>query len=182
MKLKSCFLLLFLFFFGIVGAQQKYSTKTGVIVFEASVPSFEEVKAKNENTSAILNSSNGEFAALVLVQGFRFKVALMEEHFNENYMESSKFPKAIVKGKLEGFALEDISEEQAEIPLKGTITIHGVTHPLETMVKINREGDGLAMQAAFSLDPKKFDIKIPKIVSNKIANEVFVQAMLSLSI
>ena len=94
-----------------VVAQEKYSTKNGTIVFEASVPSFEEVKAKNENVSAILNVETGDFASLVLINGFRFKVALMEEHFNENYMESSKFPKAILKGKLKDFSTSKLSEE-----------------------------------------------------------------------
>ncbi len=72
--------------------QEKKLTKTGTITFEASVPSFEEVKGKNTAVTCILNTSNGEIAALALMKGFRFKVALMEEHFNENYIESSKFP------------------------------------------------------------------------------------------
>ena len=81
----------------------KKITKTGTIVFEASVPSFEEVKAKNEAVTCILNPDNGEIAALALMKGFRFKVALMEEHFNENYVESSKYPKATFKGKIDNF-------------------------------------------------------------------------------
>ena len=69
-------------------SQEKYLTKTGTLVFEASVPSFEEIKATNTNVTAIFNASNGEFATLALVKGFRFKNALMEEHFNESYAES----------------------------------------------------------------------------------------------
>ena len=181
MKCKQYLLLLFLFCFGIVAAQGKYSTKTGTIDFEASVPSFEEVKAKNENVSAILNTENGEFAALALVKGFRFKVALMEEHFNENYMESSNFPKAIFKGRLEGFSADDLSETVTEYTLKGTMTIHGVTEPLEHSVKIKKENNTIELEAEFSLKPEKFNIKIPSVVSNKIAEEVFVMAIFSLS-
>ncbi len=181
MRSGSIIVIVFLFFFGIVSAQQKYSTKTGVLQFEASVPSFEEVKAKNSNASAILNTSNGEFASLALIQGFRFKVALMEEHFNENYMESSKYPKAVVKGTLEGFSLEKLSGSVSEFILKGTITVHGVTQPLKTPVKIKLADDVMELQAEFSLKPEQFEIKIPKIVSNKIAEEVFVMAMFSLS-
>jgi len=173
--------MVFLFYFGIGSAQSKYSTKTGTIAFEASVPSFEEVKAKNENVSAILNTDNGEFASLTLIKGFRFKVALMEEHFNENYMESSKYPKAIVKGKLEGFVMEDLSETEKEFLLKGTITVHDVTQPLEIPVQIKKANDIIELKTEFSLRPEKFNIKIPKIVSNKIAEEVFVLAMYSLS-
>ena len=67
-------------------AQTKMLTKNGKITFEASVPAFEEVKAKNESVTVVLNPSTGEIASLALVKSFRFKVALMEEHFNENYM------------------------------------------------------------------------------------------------
>ncbi|MBT8273073.1 MAG: YceI family protein, partial [Bacteroidia bacterium] len=78
--------LVFVLLFAVMSgfAQQKYLTKAGTLSFEASVPSFEEVAAKNEAVTAILNTENGEFAALALVKGFRFKNALMEEHFNEN--------------------------------------------------------------------------------------------------
>jgi len=163
-------------------AQNKYGSKTGTINFEASVPSFEEVKAVNENVSAILNTDNGEFVSLALVKGFRFKVALMEEHFNENYIESSKFPKAIFKGKLQDFVFSEVSKTVSEYILKGTITIHGLTEPFETSVKIKKINETIELQTEFKLEPEKFNIKIPKIVSNKIANEVFVKAIFSLSI
>jgi polyisoprenoid-binding protein YceI len=162
-------------------AQEKYKTKTANITFEASVPSFEEVKGTNENVSAILNTKTGEFASLALVTGFRFEVALMEEHFNENYMESIVFPKAIFKGKLDGFSMSDVSEEISEYTLKGSITIHGVTQPLKAQVKVKKVNDIIELVTEFILKPEQFNIKIPKIVSNKIAEEVFVLAMYSLS-
>lgn len=160
--------------------QEKYSTKNGTIVFEASVPSFEEVKAKNENVSAILNVETGDFASLALINGFRFKVALMEEHFNENYMESSKFPKAIVKGKLKDFSVSKLTEGTSKYSLEGTITIHGVTKPFETLVLISQKGDNLLVESQFVLNPTDFNIEIPKIVSNKIAEEIQVNAKYSL--
>jgi len=161
--------------------QAKYGTKTGAILFEASVASFEEVKAQNENVSAVLNTSNGEFAALALVKGFRFKVALMEEHFNENYMESSQFPKAVVKGSLKDFEMSKLTEGVSEFMLKGTITIHGITKPLETLVQIKKIENTLVLETEFILKPEYFEIEIPKIVSNKVAKEVFVTATFSLS-
>ncbi|MEZ4857909.1 MAG: YceI family protein [Flavobacteriaceae bacterium] len=161
-------------------AQEKYSTKNGIIVFEASVPSFEEVKAKNENVSAILNADTGEFASLVLINGFRFKVALMEEHFNENYMESSKFPKAVVKGTLENFSFSEINTEKREFKLKGTITIHGVTKPLETVMALYKSGDSVKLTSKFDLQPSDFNIEIPKIVKNKIAEKVTITVQYSL--
>ena len=101
--------MLFLFIGILPVSAQKYATKTGSLKFEASVESFEEVAAENKNTSAILESSTGEIAVLTLMKGFRFKIALMEEHFNENYVESDKFPKATFKGKVEDFDASKLS-------------------------------------------------------------------------
>ena len=95
-------------------AQDKYMTKTGTVNFEASVPSFEEVAASNKSVTAILNTENGEFAALTFVKAFKFKNALMEEHFNENYAESSEYPKAIFKGKISNFNIRNIEDEPKE--------------------------------------------------------------------
>ena len=91
---------------------------------------FEEIKATNNNVTAILNTENGQFAALALVKGFRFKNALMEEHFNENYAESDEFPKAIFKGELTGFSIENI---QTTYSINGTLSFHGVTKALENV-------------------------------------------------
>ena len=103
-------LLIFCFaFVATAFGQEKFATKTGEINFEASVPSFEEVKAENNNVSAVLETGTGNFAALALMKGFRFKVALMEEHFNENYIESSKYPKATFKGKIQDFDYSEVS-------------------------------------------------------------------------
>jgi len=181
MKYKFFIAVLFSCFFIGVSAQNKYKTKTGTINFQASVPSFEEVKAKNENVSALFNAETGDFASLALVKGFRFKVALMEEHFNENYMESSEFPKAVFKGKLDGFSFSEVSENFSEYTLKGTVTIHGVSQAFETVAKIRKVNEIIEFQTKFILKPGDFDIKIPKIVSNKIADEVYVLAMYSLS-
>ena len=95
-------------------AAQKYYTKTGKTDFKASVAAFEPVEAKSNSTTAVLKVDSGEFAALLFIKSFHFKVALMEEHFNENYMDSDKFPKATFKGKLEGFNMSDLSSTAKE--------------------------------------------------------------------
>ncbi|MFD0862372.1 YceI family protein [Sungkyunkwania multivorans] len=167
--MKNTIIFLLLASSGMVFSQGKYLTKNGTINFEASVPSFEEVKAKNESVTAILNTENGEMAALALIKGFRFKVALMEEHFNENYIESSKFPKATFKGTLESFEFDNL---QSEYLLNGSITLHGKTKDISTKMKLEEKGDQLVVSGSFVLRPEDFDIEIPKIVSNKIAEEV----------
>jgi len=94
----------------LANSQEKYWTRSGTLTFEASMPAFEEVKATNENVTAILNTTDGTFAALALVKGFRFKNALMEEHFNESYIESNRYPKAIFKGQLLNFDVRNLEK------------------------------------------------------------------------
>ena len=164
---------LFVFFISIVGfSQVKYLTKSGVLNFEASVETFEEIKASNSNVTAIFNASNGEFAALALVKGFRFKNALMEEHFNENYAESDEFPKAIFKGKLTDFSLETI---QNTYTINGTLSFHGVTQPIENVsVVVVASKNTFHFKGSFVISPNDFDIEIPNIVRSKIADNVTV--------
>jgi polyisoprenoid-binding protein YceI len=164
---------LFVFFISIVGfSQVKYLTKSGVLNFEASVETFEEIKASNSNVTAIFNASNGEFAALALVKGFRFKNALMEEHFNENYAESDEFPKAIFKGKLTDFSLETI---QNTYTINGTLSFHGVTQPIENVsVAVIASENAFHFKGSFVISPNDFDIEIPNIVRSKIADNVTV--------
>ncbi len=175
-------IILYLIFFCFTTAiAQKYSTKTGEINFEASVPSFEEVKAKNTNVSAILNAETGDFAALALIKGFRFKVALMEEHFNENYAESSKFPKATFKGKIKDFDTSSLTENKKEFTISGAVTMHGETKNIEVPLVLQMQNGVLLASTNFVLNPGDFNIKIPKIVSNKISKDVMVSASFSLT-
>ncbi len=171
--MKRMILLLFLSLPAVITAQ-KYLTKSGEITFEASVPSFEEVKATNQNVTAIINTENGEFAALALMKGFRFKVALMEEHFNENYVESESYPKAKFKGTLEDFEMDGLSKGKTMI-LNGEMTLHGKTKKIAPEVQLTQNGETILLATEFVLKPEDFDIKIPKMVSNKIAEEVIVK-------
>ena len=155
-------------------AQSKYLTKTGTVNFEASVPSFEEVKANNNSVTAIINSENSEFAALVLVKGFRFKNALMEEHFNENYAESDKYPKATFKGKINDFSFDKLSGTVAKYKASGSLTFHGKTKQLDNIpvtISINEHGD-IILNGKFNANPADFDIKIPQVVRSKIAENI----------
>lgn len=152
--------------------QTKYITKTGTVSFEASVPSFEEVSANTNTVTSILNIENGEFATLILVKGFRFKNALMEEHFNENYAESDKYPKATFKGIIKDFSSNVISS-QKEFQLIGELYFHGKTKKMEDIqVTIIRDSDAIKMSGNFEVKSSDFDIKIPQIVKNKISEEI----------
>jgi hypothetical protein len=161
-------------------AQDKYYTKTGNIVFEASVPSFEEVYAENNAVTALLNRKNGEIAVLALVKGFRFKIALMEEHFNESYAESSTFPTATFQGKIVGFSIGEIQDNKNTYTVKGSITFHGKTVEISAPCDINTNEEQVNIQMELTLDPEEFNIKIPKIIQKKVAEQVHVRIDLSL--
>jgi hypothetical protein len=155
-------------------SQEKYITRSGIVAFEASVPSFEEVKAVHESVTAIVNTKNGEFAALVLIKGFRFKNALMEEHFNENYAESDKYPKATFKGQIEGFDFKHI-KGKSDYLINGVLTFHGKSFQLESVSSsILKKEDVIIITGSFKTLASNFDIKIPKIVSGKIAEDILV--------
>lgn len=160
-----------------VFAQDKKITKTGQITFEASVPSFEEVKAVNEAVSCILNTKTGEIASLALMKGFRFKIALMEEHFNENYIESNKYPKATFRGIIKNFNLNNINKNGTKLELNGKLELHGVSKEISAFVIVKKNGEDIELASDFDLTPADFNIKIPKIVRQKIAETVHVKAL-----
>jgi len=164
--------LVFVLLFAVMSgfAQQKYLTKSGTLSFEASVPSFEEVAANNNAVTAILNTENGEFAALALVKGFRFKNALMEEHFNENYAESDDFPKATFRGKINDFSSNNLNTSST---INGSLTFHGETKDLNDIdVSISEKGGKIVLSGSFKTKASDYKIKIPKVVRNKVTDEV----------
>lgn len=156
-------------------SQQKMISKSGKITFEASVPSFEEVKATNSSVTFVLNPATGEIASLALMKGFRFKVALMEEHFNENYVESDQYPKAIFKGKIDGFDLNSLGVNPKDFSIKGKLELHGKSKDIVTTAKISKSASGIVITSAFSVNASDFDIAIPSLVKSKISNKINIQ-------
>tara|TARA_R110001632_G_scaffold169803_3_gene288853 strand:- start:4117 stop:4665 length:549 start_codon:yes stop_codon:yes gene_type:complete len=178
--MKKLFFSIFVFISLNIFGQEKYYTKTAEVTFEASVPSFEAVKAKHENVTALFNTETGEIAALILIKGFRFKNALMEEHFNENYMESDAFPKASFKGKIDGIDQIGFSKNKQQLDLKGTVTIREITKKVNFKVYLSTSDGKLFLEGDFLLNPSDFHIKVPGIVREKIAEEVTVKLSLKL--
>jgi hypothetical protein len=169
--MKKTALLMMFFFVGNVTFSQKMMTRTGEIKFEASVPSFEPVAAVNNSVSAILDESNGEFAALALVKAFKFKISLMEEHFNENYIESSKYPKATFKGKIINFDVSKLTTSE-KYDLEGDLTIHGVTKKIKTKITLVLNERKLYLTSSFTVKIQDFNIKVPSIVKSKVSEDV----------
>jgi hypothetical protein len=165
--MKNLLILTIAFFVANVTFAQKLMTRTGVVKFEASMPAFEEIAATSNSVSCVFDKSTGELASLLLVKSFKFKSPLMEEHFNENYMESDKFPKSTFKGKLANY---DSSKSTGTYDLEGDLTIHGVTKKVKS--KATLSNDGKTLTCNFNVKPQDYDIKIPSVVKNKIAESV----------
>ena len=154
---------------------QKYVDKNGEIVFEASEKLFEEVKAETETATAIFNAETNQIASLALVKGFRFKNSLMQEHFNENYIESDTYPKATFKGELVDFDSSKLTTTTIEAMVNGSLELHGKEKEVSTKLAVRKEGDSIYMTGEFKVTPDDFDIDIPSVVRNKIAKEVLIK-------
>ncbi|WP_268847356.1 YceI family protein [Flavobacterium aestivum] len=172
--MKKIVCLIMFIFVGNVIFSQKMMTRTGEIKFEASVPSFEPVAAVNNSVSAILDESNGEFAALALVKAFKFKVPLMEEHFNENYIESSQYPKATFKGKIINFDASKLTNE-AKYDVEGDLTVHGVTKKIKTKMSLVLKDGKINASCNFTVKVQDFNIKIPSVVKSKVSENVEIE-------
>ena len=178
MKIK---IVVFLFFLvpSISSFSQKMISKTGHISFFSKTP-MENIEAHNRQVVSILDIGTGDIMFNLLIKSFEFKNALMQEHFNENYLESDKIPKATFKGTITNFSKIDFKKDgtySAEI--SGTITIHGVPKQLNTTADIEVKGGVINAKSKFQLTPKDFDIKIPSLVEEKIAKQMDVSVELT---
>ncbi|MDI1256285.1 MAG: YceI family protein [Flavobacterium sp.] len=151
---------------------QKMITRSGEIKFEASMPALEEVAATNNSVSCIFDKSTGEFVTLALVKGFRFKVPLMEEHFNENYIESSLYPKATFKGQVSNYDAAKVAAGKGTFDIEGDLTLHGVTKKVKTKITFTASGAKLIANSNFTIKPADYKIEIPSVVKSKIAENI----------
>lgn len=173
--MKKILLLSALFLASITSAQDKLITKTGKVTFEASVPTFEEVKGKNDGVTCVLNPKTGEIASLALMKGFRFKLALMEEHFNENYIESDNYPKATFKGKIENFDASVLTASAQDFNIRGKLELHGKSKEIMAKAKIRKADGGIEIISNFTVNADEFGIAIPSVVKSKVSNKVNVK-------
>lgn len=173
--MKKTLLLTMLLVSYIIFSQEKMLTKTGTITFDASFPSFEEVKGVNKYVTFVLNPETGEIASLALMKGFEFEIAQMEEHFNENYMETDQFPKTIFRGQIEKFDTKNLTVTPKEYVLKGKLEIHGVTKEINVIAKVNKTGHRITILSNFSVNTSDYNIPIPSLIKYKLASKVNIQ-------
>ena len=166
--------LLALFFLGNMAAlvAQKYYSKVGQVVFTSDAP-LEKIDGKNTNALIILDAANGRLECSVLIKGFQFEKALMQDHFNENYMESHKFPKGVFKGTITN--MQDIhlkKDGTYPVVVKGDLTLHGVTKSFAPNGKVIVKGGRITASSSFEILVADFNIEIPKVVRDNIAEKV----------
>lgn len=171
---KLMLLIVMLLFTNLVSAQ-KYMAKSGKVTFEASVPLFEDVFAQDDNNVAVINADNGDFASVSVVKNFHFKTKLMEEHFNESYAETGKYPKTTFKGKIVNFDKSRLSSTPQKYTVQGTLNFHGVDKVYTSSATIYTKDGKIYMAGGFVARPADHKVMIPKMVTKKIAESVNVQ-------
>jgi len=171
MKTLTILIFAMIFSTGLFG-QDIYFTKTGTIIFDSSTP-LETIHAENKQVTSFLKTSDGELNFAALIKSFKFPNALMEEHFNENFIESSQFPKAVFKGKILNWSEINLSkEEEQSADIEGELTLHGVTRRITAKAKLHRQNGKISGSSEFVVSAEDFNIKIPALVRDKIAKVV----------
>jgi polyisoprenoid-binding protein YceI len=156
--------------FGEALMAQKMMTRDGEVKFDASMPNLVEIIGTNKTASCILDATTGDLATLTLVKSFKFKSPLMEEHFNENYMESSKYPKATFKGKI--LNLGKIDKTKNSYDAEGDLTIHGVTKKVKIKVNLVQNAGKVNMTSNFTVKAKDYNVEIPNLVKENFAENI----------
>jgi hypothetical protein len=169
--LSSCFLL--------KGICQNYTTKTGFIGFYSKTP-LEDIQAENNQVYAILDPVSHHIAFALLLKGFIFPKELMQVHFNENYVESDKYPKATFAGSCSG-DMDLTKDGTYQVVIKGSLNLHGVTKNLETTALLEVKKDQIQGTSSFKLKPEDFQIQIPGIVRDKIERDISVRVRITWS-
>jgi polyisoprenoid-binding protein YceI len=154
---------------------QKYYTKNGNISF-FSKTSLENIQADNNQVMSVLNTQNGDLQFSVLIKSFHFEKALMEEHFNENYLESDKFPKATFKGTISDVTkISFTTDGMYNVSVTGDLTLHGVTKKITSTGTLTVKAGKISADAKFYIKLSDYNVKIPKLVKDNIAESVEVK-------
>lgn len=159
------------------GVAQKWTAEKSMIVFYSHA-AIEDIRAENTKGSALFDTSSGSVAFIIPIKEFQFAKALMQEHFNEKYMESDRFPKATFQGKMEGFNFS-LNQEQ-QVTATGKLTIHGITHDVSIPGTVATNNNSLTLHAVFVVKLEDYKITIPQLLWQNIAEQVEVTVDFSL--
>ena len=171
-------ILIFLLFSTHLLAQQFYTNK-GKISFFSEAP-LEDISAVNENVSAIIDSQTGGFAFRVKIVDFSFPNSLMQEHFNESYLESDKYPLSTFTGLIDNFSALDFRTKQNFL-VNGNLTMHGIGKDAQMKATAHMLNDELHITSTFDVTLEDYNIDIPKIMMYKIAETITVTVEIKLN-
>jgi len=153
-------------------SQDKFYTKTGKISFYSKAP-LEEIEGKNKTVTAVIDSKSGAMQFSVQMKGFEFEKQLMQQHFNENYVESDKYPKAEFKGTIANNSDINYTKDGTyTAKVKGKLTIHGITKDVETTGTLKVNDGKIDAASTFNVLISDYKISIPSIVKDKVSNNI----------
>ena len=179
MKTKLVFLTLGLLLnIGLVSAQSLYRTSVGELSFFSKTPVL-DIEAVNQKTGAILNATTRDLAIQTKITDFQFPNKLMQEHFNENYMESERFPTTKFAGKIKE-QIDLTKPGTYPVTAEGNLTIHGVTKPVQVKGTIVATATALQVNFSFQVRTADYQIEVPTLVFDKIAETIAVSGKLNL--
>lgn len=162
-------------------AQSIFYTKTGYVWVFSFIP-IEDIKAHNHHVSAAFDSKKNILEYKMRMTDFVFEKAMMQEHFNENFVESYTYPYATFVGKIDNFSDVDLNNfTEFEAKVSGMLKIHGTEKAVTTQGKIMKNGKSLVMKAKFQVKPVDYKIKIPKLVVKNIAEVIHVNVDVSIN-
>jgi hypothetical protein len=154
-------------------SQDKYFTKTGTIQFKCTKSPLEKIEATNKSMTCVLDTKTGNMQFAVLMKGFEFERALMQEHFNENFVESSKFPKSEFKGTIvNNNEINYTKDGVYPVKVKGKLQIHGTNNDVESAGDVTIKDGRILTTSVFTVLLSDYNISIPSVVSDKISNTV----------
>lgn len=151
---------------------QSWITRNGKITFDSKTQ-LEDIKAVNSQVFAAVDASKKTIAFTLLLKNFLFDKQLMQEHFNENYVESDKYPKSTFTGNITG----NIGTTPGiyKVQIDGKLTLHGVTKPVRMPAELELQQGKLIGRSSFKIKPSDYNIQIPSLVKDKILSEIPVQ-------
>jgi polyisoprenoid-binding protein YceI len=154
-------------------AQNIYEIKSGKVTFKSNAP-LENIQANSNSLIGLMDVSANTFAFTIDIMSFKgFNSALQQEHFYENYMETDLYPKAVFTGKL----IDKFNPQSAtqKLRAKGSLTIHGVKNERIIDVVLTKTGEQFSISSHFNVDLKDHAIRIPKVVYQKIAENIRIE-------
>lgn len=150
----------------------KYMTKTGKITFTSKTP-LETIEGVNKSVASLLDSQTGGLEFIVQIKSFVFDRQLLQEHFNENYMESNKIPKSTFKGSVTNINSVNFAKDgEYRVEVTGKMMIHNVTKDVKNTGKVIVKDNTVTLVSDFNILLSDYNIVIPGAVKDKISKEV----------